>query len=109
MGTDFNNMTLNTKIGSISGNGVGIQFNVKNNAAVPDDNAEILRELQSVRERLSATEPMIAKAVADLEKAVKADDKPAIKELAANFASGAAKGVIAGVASKALLSWMGIA
>ncbi|MBQ6205548.1 MAG: hypothetical protein IJK52_00545 [Oscillospiraceae bacterium] len=107
MGTDFNNMTLNTKIGSISGNGVGVQFNVQNNAAAPDDNAQILRELQSVRERLNETSD-VAKAVDELTEAVKAKDKPAIDKLLTQFAGGTMKAVITAIASKTLLSWMGI-
>lgn len=83
-------------------------FREETHAAGDDNSAEILRELQRVRERLNATEPMIAKAVAELEKAVQSKDKPKISTLLADFSSGTAKAVIAAVASKKLLSWMGI-
>ena len=107
MEIDPKNMTFNTKIGSISGNGVGVQFNVKNNAAAPDDNAQILRELQSVRERLNETSD-VAKAVDELTEAVKAKDKPAIDKLLTKFAGGTIQEVMKSIASTTLLSWMGI-
>ena len=78
-------------------------------AAVPSKDAEILQELQRVRKQLETTEPMIADALATLEEAVKTQDKPTIKKLLGKFAGGTTKAVLAGVASKALLSWMGIA
>lgn len=77
------------------------------NAAAPDDNAQILRELQSVRERLNETSD-VAKAVDELTEAVKAKDKPAIDKLLTQFAGGTMKAVITAIASKTLLSWMGI-
>ena len=81
----------------------------ENHVTLSDKDAEILQELQRVREQLETTEPMIADALASLEEAVKAQDKPTTKKLLGKFAGGTTKAVLAGVASKALLSWMGIA
>lgn len=57
----------------------------------------------------SVKQCVIADALASLEEAVKAQDKPTTKKLLGKFAGGTTKAVLAGVASKALLSWMGIA
>lgn len=76
--------------------------------AESDKDAEILRELQKVREQLETTNPMIAGTLADLQEAVEAKNKPTIKKLLARFSEESAKTVIASVASKTLLSWMGI-
>ncbi|MBQ6987218.1 MAG: hypothetical protein IJQ25_09550 [Oscillibacter sp.] len=78
-------------------------------AAAPGKDEEILRELQQVRKQLENTEPIIADAVADLEEAIQARDKPTIAKLLGKFSSEAVKGVMRTVASKALLTWMGIA
>ena len=101
-------VTMSIKDSTVSGTIIGIKQDTYN-AAVPDENAEILRELQRVRKQLETTEPMIADALATLEEAVKTQDKPTIKKLLGKFAGGTTKAVLAGVASKALLSWMGIA
>ena len=109
METGFSNVTFETKIGHIHDEGIGIQINVRDKSKKADENAEILRELQRVRKQLETTEPMIADALASLEEAVKAQDKPTIKKLLGKFAGETTKDVLTGIASTALLSWMGIA
>lgn len=100
---------------TISGNTItssevtGLSISSNHTPALPDENAEILRELQRVRKQLETTEPMIADALASLEEAVKAQDKPTIKKLLGKFAGETTKDVLTGIASSMLLSWMGIA
>lgn len=81
----------------------------ENHADLSDEDAKILQELQRVREQLETTQPKIADALASLEEAVKAQDKPTIKKLLGKFAGETTKDVLTGIASTALLSWMGIA
>ena len=69
---------------------------------------EILRELEHIGYELSATEPLIAKAVLDLCKAIEANDKPRISQLLGLLSHEVSKSAIAPVASRRLLSWMGI-
>lgn len=76
--------------------------------AADDDTAAILRELRGIREQLEKTEPIVAQAVAQLEDAVKAQDRLAVSKIARQLSTGFAASLFANLASGGLLTWLGM-
>ena len=68
----------------------------------------MLLELQKIREQLSKTEPMVAEAVAKLETAVRAQDKPAASTVVRQLSTGFAASLFSNLASAGLLAFLGM-
>ncbi|MBR0281117.1 MAG: hypothetical protein IJQ81_05945 [Oscillibacter sp.] len=88
-------------------NGAVMGINTTYNAT-PSQDAEVLRELQSIRRSLEHTEPMIADAVKDLQAAIENQDHPKISDTIRKLTSGFAASVITKVASESLLRYLGM-
>ena len=96
---DINNSTFDR--------GSSVVKKVYEGAAVSQDRA-ILRELQEIQHRLEKTEPMIADALSNLAQAIQAQDKPSISKFIHQLSNGTVKSLLSTIASKALLSFLGI-
>lgn len=68
----------------------------------------ILQELEEIRHKLAATEPLVAESVAKLERAVRENNKPKISTIIQQLSTGFAATVLANLASPALLAFLGI-
>lgn len=72
-----------------------------------DKDTEILSDLERVQERLDETQATLAYLLSQLEEAVKKKDKSNVDKLR-DLVVKSGSTVLAGIASKALLAWLGI-
>lgn len=68
----------------------------------------ILQELKKIQTFLENTEPMIANAVGELQKALKEQNKPKISGLITQLSTGFAANLLSNLASGSLLRFLGI-
>ena len=87
--------------------GSSVVKNIQIGGAETHDGA-ILRELEEIRDKLAATEPLVAESVAKLEQAVRENNKPKISTIIQQLSTGFAATVLANLASPALLAFLGI-
>lgn len=75
-------------------------------ASTQDD--AILRELSVIHEKLKSVEPLLADAIANLEMAIKTQNKSKISEIIHQLSIGSAANILSNIASEKLITFLGI-
>lgn len=82
-------------------------YNAPDSARTSRDE-EMLQELQKLQRQIEETEPMIADALSNLEKAIRSQDKPSTSKFIRQLSSGVTASFLANIASASLLRFLGI-
>lgn len=86
----------------------GIHTFVAGDVQAAPANEAIVTELRELRMKVEKSEPLLAAAVGNLEKAVRAQDKPTISKIAQQLSVGTAASVFASLASSGLMTFLGL-
>lgn len=69
---------------------------------------ELCKEIHEIKSSIEETEPLIAKALQELQSAVERNDQPKISSLIKDLSKGTAASLLANIASSAFLGFLGI-
>lgn len=69
---------------------------------------ELCKEINGIKSSIEKTEPLIAKALQELQSAIERNDQPRISLLIKDLSKGTAASLLANIASSALLGFLGI-
>lgn len=86
----------------------GIHSFIAGNFQAASENPAALEELREICAKLEKTEPLMANAIANLEQAIREQDKPKISQIIQQLSIGTAASILADLASNRLLAFLGL-
>lgn len=89
-------------------NGSSVVSNNFSNSAVTRADEELLAQLRELQSCLESTEPMISQVLAELQNAIRMQNKSKITDSIRQLSTGFAASFLANVASPLVLSYLGI-